>query len=406
MENKNLISTGSRDYYQANLALFLAGFVTFATLYDFQPLFPNLVDEYGISPAIASLSLSCATFSLACTLPLSGSLSDAIGRELLMTFAVICAPILALCSAMIDSLYILLGLRLAQGVILAGVPAVAMAYLNDEFEPQALASAMGLYIAGNAFGGMTGRILTAYLTDFLSWRSAVAIIALLCFISGVLFFLLLPASRNFLSQPFKLTSLSKSLVDHLKNPGLLYLFLIAFACMGGFVTLYNYVTFRLLGADFSLNQTQVGLIFLAYAFGAFSSGIMGSLVNQHGRSRIIFTSLAIMTGGLLLTLSASLPAVIIGIIIFTIGFFGTHSVASSWVGLKARAAKAQASSLYLFAYYLGSSISGTAGGYVYRHWYWGGVVTLVLGLITMASIACLRIEKEGVEIESSLVFEE
>lgn len=398
MYNNTSIIKGSRDYHRANLALFLAGFVTFATLYDFQPLFPNLVQEYGISPALASLSLSCATFSLACTLPLSGALSDAVGRKILMAVAVVCAPLLAFGSSVSESLNLLLALRLAQGVILAGVPAVAMAYLNDEFEPRALGSAMGLYIAGNAFGGMTGRILTAWLTDFMSWRSAVAVIALLSLACGILFLLLLPAARNFRSQPFRLMTVSRSLFRHLRNPGLFYLFLIAFTCMGGFVTLYNYVTFRLLGVEFSLSQTQVGLIFLAYAFGGFSSSILGNLVNRHGRSRIMLTSLAIMGSGLLLTLETSLVAVVAGIVIFTIGFFGAHSVASAWVGFLATSARAQASSLYLFAYYMGSSVSGTAGGTVYHHWHWGGVVLLVLGLIGLASLACLRLsvlESEG-----------
>ncbi len=114
---------------------------------------------------------------------------------------------------------------------------------------------MGLYIAGNAFGGMTGRILTAWLTDFMTWRSAVAIIALISLTAGILFLALIPVSRNFCSQPFRVAPLTKSLVSHLRNPGLFYLFLIAFTCMGGFVTLYNYVTFRLLGPWQSQSNT-------------------------------------------------------------------------------------------------------------------------------------------------------
>ncbi len=102
-------------------------------------------------------------------------------------------------------------------------------------------------------------------------------------------------------------------------------------------------------------------------------------------------SLTIMACGLFLTLVASLPTVISGIIIFTIGFFGVHSVASAWVGFLAKQARAQASSLYLFSYYLGSSISGTLGGYFYFHWNWNGVVILVLSLIGLASLACFRL---------------
>ncbi len=408
MQNHNFILRGSSEYRRANLALFFAGFVTFSTLYTFQPLFPNLVSEFGISPAIASLSLSLATLALAVTLPISGSLSDAWGRRRMMGISVVLAALLALLSASHVSLPALLALRLLQGIVLAGVPAVAMAYLNEEIEPQAIGSAMGLYIAGNACGGMSGRILTAWLTELLSWRAAVAGIGLLSILLAAVFILLLPASRNFQRRDLHLGALSRSLFGHLRNPGLLCLFFLAFTCMGGFVTLYNYVSFRLIGPGFNLSQAQVALIFLAYAFGAGGSTVIGQLVDRFGRSPLLFSALAVMTSGLLLTLSAQLPAVILGIVVFTIGFFGAHAIASAWVGLFAGQARAQASSLYLFAYYLGSSISGTGGGFFYSAWGWGGVVLLILFLIAAAFAAGMRLrtlsakEQQAADFESLL----
>ncbi len=388
-----LIDTGTREYYKANLALFLAGFVIFATLYDYQPLFPNLVKDYGITPALASLSLSCATLSLAVALPLTGCLSDATGRRVFMGVAVICAPILALGTALSESLPALLLLRFIQGLVLAGVPAVAMAYIYEEFEPKALGAAMGLYIAGNALGGMAGRILTSWLVAWMPWRLAITVIALVSFIFGVAFVLLIPLSRNFSRQPFQLKLLARSLLGHLKAGALPWLYLIAFCCMGGFVTLYNYITFRLLGIEFNLSHTQVGFIFFAYAFGALSSGIMGILINSYGYSHILFSSLALMASGLLLTPGSSLIFVVFGIVIFTIGFFGAHSTSAAWVGNFAKQARAQASSLYLFSYYLGSSISGTVGGFIYHLWDWDGVVCLILSLTGVAAYACMRLER-------------
>jgi len=391
MSEKTFITPGTRDYRRANLALFFAGFVTFSTLYDFQPLFPNLVSEFGISPTMASLSLSFATFALAWTLPLSGTLSDALGRRVLMGVAVILTSLLALATAAGGSFSTLLALRLVQGCVLAGVPAVAMAYLREEVDPGAVGRAMGLYIAGNAFGGMTGRILTAWLADFLPWRGAVGVIALISLGMGVLFLLLLPPSRHFHRRPFHPGQLAATLLNHLRNPGLLCLFLLAFTCMGGFVTLYNYVTFRLLGAEFGLSQTQVAAIFLAYAFGACGSSFLGSLTDRFGRSQVLFVSLAIMTAGLLLTLGPGLATVVAGIVVFTIGFFGAHAVASAWVGFMATHSRGQASALYLFFYYLGSSISGTAGGFFYGRWEWAGVALLILLLIFLAWLVGLRL---------------
>ena len=371
-------------YRRANLGLFFAGFVTFATLYTFQPLFPVLVQEFGISPAVASLALSLATFALAVTLPISGSLSDAWGRRGLMGLAVILGPLATIACAIPVSLHVLLTLRLLQGVVLAGVPAVAMAYLNDEMEPRALGGAMGLYIAGNAVGGMTGRILTAWLTSLIGWRWAVGSIGLLCLAMGVAFLVILPASRNFQRRPLNLWQASASLLHHLSNPGLRSLYFLGFTFLGAFVTMYNYVSFRLLGPDFNLSQTQVAFIFLAYAFGAGSSTITGRLVDRFGRVPVMYGSLGVMAAGALLTVGSTLAAVFLGVVVFTVGFFGAHTIASAWVGVFAGRARAQASSLYLFFYYLGSSISGTGGGYFYGQWGWPGVVGLILLLVTAA----------------------
>jgi len=361
------IERGTRDYRRANLALFIAGFVTFSTLYTFQPLFPALVAEFAISPAIASLTLSVATFMLALMLPISGSFSDVYGRKRLMGVALLLTSLLSMACFAAPSLSALLIIRGLQGLVLAGVPAVAMAYLNDEMSPRTIGAAMGLYIAGNACGGMTGRILTSFLVDIFSWRETVAIIGLVALLLGCLFWLL-PPSRNFQRQSFRLKLVSTTLLNHLHEPGLFCLFLLAFLLMGSFVTVYNYATFYLLSPPYYLSQSQVALIFFAYAFGACGSGIMGELTARFARQKILFTTLAIMSAGILLTLVNSLPAIIAGIVIFTIGFFGAHSVASAWVGIRALAGRAQASSLYLLAYYFGSSISGTGGGVVWRRW--------------------------------------
>lgn len=379
------VRVGTLEFRRINVALFCAGFVTFVTLYDVQPLLPLFAQEFAVTPAVASLPLSCATIALALGMLLAGTVSETLGRRQIMTVALFLTSLLAMATLFSHSFESLLMLRMLQGLVLAGVPSVAMAYLGEEMDAQAIGHAMGLYISGNAMGGMTGRIGSALLCSYMPWHMAIALIGVISLLLSLLFLRTLPASTNFRQRPFRIRYLFTSLCQHLHDPGLLCLYALAFLSMGGFVSLYNYIGFRLLAAPYNLSQFQVSLIFLVYLLGSFSSGVVGSLIHRFGRPFMIRLTLSVMLAGTLITLSSSLPLIVAGVGIFTCGFFCAHAIASSWVGRRARSAKAQASSLYLFSYYLGSSISGTAGGMFWQNYGWNGVAAMIT-LLTVAAL--------------------
>ncbi len=378
------VRTGTSAYRRVNLALFCAGFVTFITLYDVQPLLPLFAREFGVSPAMASLPLSCSTIALALGMLVAGTLSETLGRRPVITAALFLTSILAVLTFFSHSFSSLLLLRLIQGVALAGVPSVAMAYLGEEMDATSIGSAMGLYISGNALGGMSGRIGSALLCDYVPWHTAIALVGVISLLLSLVVLKNLPPSTNFRQRPFQAGYLFTSLYRHLHEPGLLCLYGLAFLTMGGFVSLYNYIGFRLLAAPYSLSQYQVSLIFLVYLLGSFSSGIVGSLIRRFGRPFMIRLTLAVMLAGTLTTLAEPLPIIVAGVGLFTCGFFSAHAIASSWVGRRATTAKAQASSLYLFSYYLGSSISGTLGGVFWVRFGWNGVAAMIAILIMVA----------------------
>ncbi|MFB9838957.1 MFS transporter, partial [Actinoallomurus acaciae] len=110
-----------------------------------------------------------------------------------------------------------------------------------------------------------------------------------------------------------------------------------------------------------------------------------------GRRPVLLGACALAGGGLLLTLPDSLPAVGAGLLVMTTGFFAGHTVASGWVGRRAATAKAHASALYLFAYYLGSSVGGSAGGLAYEHGHWAATVVYGVALLAVAFVAALGV---------------
>lgn len=387
------IQKGTMDFRKANLALFAGAFSTFANLYMTQPVLPTLSKVFHISPATASLSLSLTTVALAISMLIVGSLSEAWGRKPIMTFSMIAVAILTLLIAFAPNYHMLLVLRIIQGVVFAGLPAIAMAYLGEEIEPASLGAAMGLYISGNSIGGLAGRIIMGTISDIFSWRIGMITIGVISLLVAIAFYFLLPASRHFKPEKLAFKPLVKSLVMHLKDPALLSLFGVGFLLMGSFVTMYNYIGFQLLAPPYSLSQTIVGWIFLIYLVGTFSSAWMGGLADNHGRYKILLSGIGLMFGGAALSLVGHLILKILGIAIFTFGFFGSHAIASGWVGRHATHDKAQASSLYLFFYYVGSSIGGTSGGIFWSKFGWGGVISIILIFLIVATVLTYMINQ-------------
>ena len=387
------IEKGSPAFMKTVLALFSGGFATFALLYCVQPMMPLLSREFSINAAQSSLVLSVSTAMLAFGLLVTGPISDRIGRKPVMVFALLCAALSTLASAVMPSWELVLATRALVGLSLSGLAAVAMTYLSEEIHPQHIGLAMGLYIGGNAIGGMSGRLITGVLIDFVSWHTAMLAIGGLALVAALVFWRVLPDSRNFRSQMLNPRSLLDGFVMHFRDAGLPWLFLEAFLLMGAFVTLFNYIGYRLLAGPYHMNQALVGLLSVVYLSGIYSSAQVGALADKLGRRKVFWASIVVMAGGLLMTLANPLAMIIVGMLVFTFGFFGAHSVASSWIGRRALKAKGQASSLYLFCYYAGSSVAGTAGGVFWHQWGWNGIGLFIGSLLAVALLVAVRLSK-------------
>ncbi len=374
-------------------AFFLGGFTTFALLYSVQPLLPILAREFSQTPAGASLVLSISTLVMAPALIVAGSVSEALGRKHMMVASLAAAALATIACSLAREWTQLLMLRALTGLALSGLPAVAMAYLADEIASEALGLAMGLYIAGTTIGGMAGRLLVSVLADRWNWRIGVAALGAQGLVGAVYYVYALPRERTFEPKPLRLGKLARSLFGHFGDPGLRLLFAEGFLVMGAFVCAYNYLGFRLAEPPFSFSATAIGLVYLMYVVGAASSTVMGDLAGRFGRRRVLWTAATIGLVGVIATLPDNIFAVLIGLAMLTWGFFGAHSIASSWVGLRATTGRAQATALYLFFYYLGSSVAGSAGGWFFERYAWPGVAALVGALVLGALAVALRLSQ-------------
>lgn len=367
------------SFWRMSSAMFLGGFAIFLLLYTTQPLFPIFTREFNVSPALASLSLSVTTGTLAIVMLLTAGVSERLGKKQMMSLSLLFSALLTVIAALSPTFLTLLFFRLLLGVSIAGLPAIAMAYIVEEFPSQNVGLGMGLYLAGNTVGGMTGRIVTGIVADYSSWQLALFLVGAISFICTVLFIKLLPKPRLETKDiaPPTWKEMFTPLLEHFRNKRLLSLYGLGFLLMGGFVTLYNYMSYHLLEPPFELSHSSVSWIFLLYLTGTFSSAVMGKVSDRIGKMQVLIIGLALMLLGAVVTLHGDLIMKVVAIGVFTFGFFSCHTVASSWVGVHATHHKAHASSLYLLFYYMGSSIVGTAGGYFWSRFNWTGVITFI-----------------------------
>lgn len=369
------------------LALFASGLATFSQLYSVQGLLPEMSRNLNISEAQAALSVSAATLGLALAVIPWAIASDRMGRRQVIGIALVSSVVLGLAGAVSPSVELLLAARFLEGVALAGVPGTTLAYLAEELSARAVAIASGIYISGTTVGGLVGRLLAAWVAQPLGWRWGVAAVSLLAAAAMIVFFIKAPRAQGFTPVPdVHLRPVLRRFRASLQGRRPI-LYLQGFLLMGGFVAAYNYLAFRLETPPFMIPPALAALVFLAYLAGTWSSMASGRIVNRVGRRTSLLLGIGVMMAGLLLTLSAVLGVIILGMLIFTAGFFAAHAVASGWVPVLAPETRAQAASLYNLGYYIGSSLFGWLLGIPFMHFGWSALVGCVVGLQLVAAAA-------------------
>ena len=375
----------------ANRALFVAGFAAFAMLYVAQGTLPTVGTAFHVSPATSALTVSLTTLPLALGVVIAASISERRGRRGMLVGSLVTAAVCTLVTALSPTFGVLLALRVLTGIGLAALPAVAMAYIAEEVGLGSLGSTMGLYISATGLGGLAGRLAGGVLAGLFGWQAAFLAVGGAALLGSLYVALRLPPSRNFVSQPERLLPQIAAARVHLRDGVLLRLYVCGFALMGAMVAFFNFLLYRLEAPPFDLAASSAALVFLLYLAGTVSANWLGRLAARRSLRTLLLLAVAIMLAGVLLSLSRSLPVVLVATGLVTFGFFGAHSTASGWVGARATVRRAQASSLYLLFYHLGSSLLGFVGGLAYGGGQWPGLVLLVAASVAIALFAASRL---------------
>lgn len=387
----------SRRFYYIKLCIFLSGLSVFAQLYLFQPLLPMVAEHFHTTVGDSSLLVSSSTIGMALGLFFFAFRADSFSRKKLMVFSLIASAVLTIISTWIPSLMLLIIIGMVKGFVISGVSSVALAYLTEEVEISVVALAISMYLSGNTIGGMSGRIMATLLAGEFGWRNAVLMIGLQSMVLGLIFWKLFPDSKFFKPQKTDYHLKMKQMKRLILDSYMLRLYFIAALLMGTFVSIYNYMTFRLESDPFSLSHVFIAFIFLMYTFGVLGTMITSRLSVRFEKKYILKGSIFFLLTGLILLFSENIYVVVFGLGLFTLCFFAAHTMASQMTALHAKEGKSSATSIYWLFYYFGSSFLGSGTGYLLHSTSWNVFIATLILVIIIAF--ALTIEYKSLKTE-------
>ncbi|MBW4658188.1 MAG: MFS transporter [Drouetiella hepatica Uher 2000/2452] len=371
---------GKRSAY----AIAFVGFCSFLNLYATQPLLPLFTQIFHASEVEVSLTVSATTIAVALSAPWAGVLADRMGRKRMIVPALLLLSLFTGLTATATGLDALLGWRFMQGLLMAAVFAVSIAYVSEEWAGAGVGAAMAIYVTGNVLGGFSGRVLSGFVTDTLGWRWAFVLLSGLTLLGAIASWLWLPSSRNFTGKKNIRSSL-QAMALHLRNPHLIAAYAVGFNILFSSVAIFTYVNFYLSAAPFNLNTVALGLVFCVYLLGVVITPIAGRWIERLGYRRSLMLAIGMICVGISITLIPQLWMVIVGLAVSASGIFVCQSVTTSYVGTTARESRSAATGLYVSAYYVGGSLGAVLPGFFWNLGQWKACVLLILAIQGMTA---------------------
>jgi YNFM family putative membrane transporter len=370
-------------------ALFLAGFVTFDLVFAPQAFLPTLSVELNLDADAAAISVSATTLGVAAGVLVWASISDRIGRMRAIRLSLVLAFVVAVAVPFMPTIESLLAVRFIEGLLLGAAPAIGMAYIAERIDGRWAARAAGTFVAGNTIGGIVGRIGSGLVADVGGWRFAFGMSTVVAGAAIVAFLLLSRRIRDVMPQGSAVPAVA-GIRANLRDPYMISLYLQGFLLMGAFGVIYNYFGYRLQQPPFSLPASIVTALFGVYLAGTIASRHSGALARRIGTAGALVLGAAAMLVSLPMMAVDSVPVMILGLVVFTVGCFTAHPLASGLSGRSARSGRAQSTALYQIAWLGGTAVFGWLGGLVYTTAGWnatlGGVAVMSILAATSAAV--------------------
>jgi predicted MFS family arabinose efflux permease len=290
-----------------------------------------------------------------------------------------------------QSLNTLIALRFMQGLAVPGIVVVLIAYIAEEFRHSGgVARMTATYVGGTVMGGFSGRFIVGHMGDFLGWRGAFVTLAILNFLGAVLVLWLLPRSRHFVPNR-NFSGVLVTFWRHLKNKRLMASCAVGFCVLFSLVGTFTYVNLYLAAAPFNLSASGLANVFAVYLVGVLVTPRAARHFDRLGFMKALLSALAISASGLLLTLVASLPLIVVGLTVCSTGVFLCQSATISAISKNVTEGRSLATGIYYMSYYAGGAVGTWCAGLAFERWGWSGSVVTIALLQALAAAIVISV---------------
>jgi MFS transporter, DHA1 family, multidrug resistance protein len=273
------------------------------------PMLPIYIENLGASGFTIGVIYSIFFVSMALVTPFVGRSSDKIGKKVYITWGFALSTIIALAYVWVTNPTQLILVRLLNGISIAMVLPIIMAYIGDLTPPGQEGSYMGVYSMSMFLGMAAGPVLGGIIVDRFGMAYAFYALAGGMGIAFLITLLCLPSRVT--SSP---TAIAASPVKEILASGPLkglfvFGFILAIAQSGLMVFL------PLLANNQKLSMSQIGILASIFIF---SAGIMqapfGWLANRWNRGKLVISSTLLVGVGLIFLPFAHgfLPLLVLG----------------------------------------------------------------------------------------------
>jgi YNFM family putative membrane transporter len=369
-------------------------FLTLCDLFAAQAILPALTHAYHASPAMMSFAVNASTIGMA-----AGGLAIAIfggrinlRRGIVISLAILTVPTLLL--GLLPPLMVFTCLRISQGICMSTAFGLTLAYLGERAAMGGPA-AFAAYVTGNVASNLIGRLVATGVASHFGLTAAFVVLASLN-IAGALLAgtIIAPDGERRAASAGSMSRTTRQIAAHLRDPRLLAGFGIGFCILFAFIGTFTFVNFVLVRSPLSLGMMQVGLAYFVFLPAIFTTPLAGSVERRVGTRPALWAGLAVALLGLPLLLQPHLAAVLIGMVLVSIGTFLAQALATGYVNRTAQADRGPASGVYLASYFAGGLAGSLVLGQLFDQLGWGacvaGVAAAILAATALAFIIDLR----------------